>query len=279
MELVRAVVLGFIQGATEFIPISSSGHLVIVPWLLGWPHSSLLFDAIVHWGTLVAILLVFWRDFWAMLIAGTQSVFQRSLTNPMARLAWFIVVGTIPAALFGLFFKDFIEGLFEGAGAPLVAGASLIVTAGLLGGSEQMTKRLASAKNLDQMGWRDALVVGCAQVVALLPGVSRSGSTIAAGLAQGIQREAAARFSFLLGTPAFLGAGLLQMVDAMAEDSSAVAAQAPYLVAGFVVSAVVGFAAIRFMLAYLRSNSLYAFAIYCFVAGATVIGIYFLSFG
>lgn len=277
MELIRAVVLGLLQGATEFIPVSSSGHLVIVPWLLGWPHSSLLFDAIVHWGTLVAIFLVFWRDFWGMIVAGVQSIFKFSLADPMARLAWFIVVGSIPAAVFGLLFKDFIEGLFEGEIAPLVAGVSLLITAALLSGSEQMTKRLDNEKSLEDMGWADAIFVGVAQVLALLPGVSRSGSTIAAGLGRGITREAAARFSFLLGTPAFLGAGLLQIGDALAEDPSVLTNQAPELIVGFIVSAITGFAAIRFMLAYLRKYKLYVFAAYCLVAGLAVIGLYMFS--
>lgn len=279
MELIRAVILGLIQGATEFIPVSSSGHLVIVPWLLGWPHSSLLFDAIVHWGTLVAIFAFFWRDFWAMIVAGFTSIFKFSLADPMARLAWFIVVGSIPAAFFGLTFESFIEGLFEGSIAPLVAGVSLLVTASLLSGSEIMTKRLASqsrpARTIEQMGWGDAIFIGVAQVLALLPGVSRSGSTIAAGLGRGIQREAAARFSFLLGTPAFLGAGLLQISDAISEDPAQLLSEAPALGVGFIVSAITGFFAIRFMLAYLRKYSLYLFAGYCLVAGLTVIGLYF----
>lgn len=274
MELIRAVILGFVQGATEFIPVSSSGHLVIIPWLLGWTHSSLLFDAIVHWGTLVAIFLVFWRDFWQMITAGLQSIFKRSLADPMARLAWFIVVGSVPAAVFGLAFEDFIESLFEGEIAPLVAGVSLLITAGLLSGSELMTKRLSNTREVESMKWADAIVIGLAQVLALLPGVSRSGSTIAAGLARGITRESAARFSFLLGTPAFLGAGLLQIGDALAEDASVLAMEGPALIAGFVVSAITGFVAIRFMLAYLRNNSLYAFATYCLAAGLAVIGLY-----
>lgn len=276
MELIRAVILGFIQGATEFIPVSSSGHLVVVPWLLGWPASSLLFDAIVHWGTLLAIILVFWRDFLLMIRAGVQSIFRLSLSDPMARLAWFIVVGTIPAALIGLRYEDFIESLFEGRIAPLIAGTSLLITAALLSGSEVMISRMSQTRRLDTMKWIDAIVIGLAQVLALLPGVSRSGSTIAAGLARGIEREAAARFSFLLGTPAFLGAGLLQLTGALSENPAALAEQAPALVTGFIVSAITGFAAIRFLLAYLRKNSLYLFAGYCLIAGLVVIGLYYV---
>lgn len=279
MDIIKAAILGFIQGATEFIPVSSSGHLVIVPWLAGWEHSSLLFDAIVHWGTLAAIIAVFWRDFWEMVVAGVQSIFKLSLADPMARLAWFIVVGSIPAAVFGLTFEENIESLFEGKIAPLVAGVSLLITAGLLFGSERLTKRIADrgieARDETQMGWLDAIVIGLAQVLALLPGVSRSGSTIAAGLGRGMQREAAARFSFLLGTPAFLGAGLLQISDALSENSGQLAAEGPALLVGFAVSAITGFVAIRFMLAYLRRNNLYLFAGYCLVAGLAVIGLYF----
>lgn len=277
MEIIRAIILGIVQGATEFIPVSSSGHLVIIPWLLGWPHSSLLFDAIVHWGTLVAILLFFWRDFWEMFVAGIQSIFKLSLADPMARLAWFIVIGSIPAAVFGLLFKDFIESLFEGEIAPLIAGVSLLITAALLSGSELMTRRLDNRREVDEMSWADAIFIGIAQVLALLPGVSRSGSTIAAGLSRGITREAAARFSFLLGTPAFLGAGLLQIGDALAEDPSVLTAQAPVLIAGFVVSAITGFASIRFMLNYLKEHNLYLFATYCLLAGLAVIGLFIIA--
>lgn len=279
MDIIKAAILGFIQGATEFIPVSSSGHLVIVPWLAGWEHSSLLFDAIVHWGTLAAIIAVFWRDFWEMVVAGVQSIFKFSLADPKARLAWFIVIGSIPAAVFGLAFEENIESLFEGQIAPLVAGVSLLITAGLLFGSERLTKRIidrgVNARDETQMNLMDAIVIGVAQVLALLPGVSRSGSTIAAGLGRGMQRDAAARFSFLLGTPAFLGAGLLQISDAISENSGQLAAEGPALLVGFAVSAITGFAAIRFMLAYLRRNNLYLFAGYCLVAGLAVIGLYF----
>ena len=277
-EIIKAIVLGFVQGATEFIPVSSSGHLVIVPWLLGLGHSTLLFDAVVHWGTLVAIVLIFWRDFWSMFLAAIQSLLSRSLQDANARLAWFVVLGSIPAAVGGLLFEQWIESLFTGTAAPLVAGTFLLVTAMLLGGSELMTARLQGRKSESEMTLVDTMAIGCAQVVALLPGVSRSGSTIAAGLTRGLTREAAARFSFLLGAPIFFGAGLLQLAKALGEDAGNVAAQAPALIVGFLVSAVTGFIAIRFLLAYLRNNNLYLFAIYCFVAGLIVIGLYSAGF-
>lgn len=275
-EIFRALVLGVVQGATEFIPVSSSGHLVVVPWLLGWHQdeaSALLFDTVLHWGTLLAIFVFFWRDFLAIAKATLGSLVSRSLADVNARLGWFIVIGSIPAAVTGLLFKDFFEGLFN---APLAAGLFLLVTAALLAGSEQMTRHLHSRNRLDCLSWMDTVVIGLAQAIALAPGISRSGSTIAAGLARGVRRDAAARFSFLLGTPAFLGAGLLQMTDALSANSSAVLAQAPALIVGFVASAISGFLAIRFLLSYLRTRSLYVFAVYCALLGVFVIVLSFV---
>ncbi|MCX6042777.1 MAG: undecaprenyl-diphosphate phosphatase, partial [Caldilinea sp.] len=206
IDLIQAVILGFVQGATEFVPVSSSGHLVLVPWLLGWPAPSLLFDTLLHWGTLVAVLIVFWREFLSMGSAWVQSIARRSLADPDARTAWFIVVGTLPAVAAGLLFDDLLESFFLN---PLAVGCFLLVTAVLLWLSEQLVLRSGGGRALTQMQWLDAAAIGVAQALALLPGVSRSGSTIAAGLARGIRRDQAARFSFLLGTPAILGAGLL----------------------------------------------------------------------
>ncbi len=259
-EFIKAIVLGIVQGATEFIPVSSSGHLVIVPWLLGWEHSGLLFDTVLHWGTLVAIFAVFWRDFVAIITASLLSIVRRSLADPNARLGWFIVVGSVPAAVTGLMLKDFIESLFA---SHLAAAGFLLVTAALLAGSELLAARVQQNKLTEQMSWGDAIVIGLAQAIALAPGISRSGSTIAAGLARGMNRAAAARFSFLLGTPAFFGAGLLQFSDALATDPAMLTAQLPILAVGFVASAISGFITIRFLLSYLRSNTLYVFATYC----------------
>lgn len=276
-EIIKAIVLGIVQGTTEFIPVSSSGHLVIVPWLLGWPPSSLLFDAILHWGTLLAILLIFRQDFIGMFRSVLRSITTRTLDDE-ARLAWLIVIGTIPAAAIGFLFEDRIEAIFASSYAPLVAGVSLIITAGLLAGSEQLTHRLSNPHELPRMTQRDAITIGCAQVIALLPGVSRSGSTIAAGLTRNLRRDAAARFSFLLGAPVFFGAGLLQLVDALSGEASGTIETIPALLVGFVVSAVTGFIAIRFLLAYLRTNNLYPFATYCLIVGCLVIGLVLLGF-
>lgn len=270
-DLVRAFVLGVVQGATEFIPVSSSGHLVIVPWILGWGPSGLLFDTMVHAGTLISIIFVFWRDFLAIIRASLLSLVRRSLADPNARLGWYIVVGSIPAGVVGILFKDVFEGLFTSPGA---AGGFLLVTAALLAGSEQLAARLSQSqrgKSQEQMNWTDAIVIGLAQALALAPGISRSGSTIAAGLIRGINRSDAARYSFLLGTPAFLGGALLEAADAMSTDMATFTSQLPMLMVGLVASAVAGILAIRFLLAFLRRRSLYPFAIYCLVTGLLVI--------
>jgi undecaprenyl-diphosphatase len=271
-EILQAIVLGLVQGATEFIPVSSSGHLVIVPWLLGWEKPSLLFDTVLHWGTLLAIALVFWRDFLNIIVASLRSIGQRSLADPDARLGWYIVVGSIPAALTGLLLKDQIEDLFA---SPAAAGGFLLITAALLIGSEQLARQHHRRKTTDGLTWTDTIIIGLAQAIALAPGISRSGSTIAAGLARGVRREDAARFSFLLGTPAFLGAGLLALGDALATDPAVVTAQLPMLLVGFLFSALSGFVAIRFLLAYLRTRTLSIFAIYCILMAMVVLALSF----
>ncbi len=263
-EFIQAIVLGIVQGATEFIPVSSSGHLVITPWVFGWGPSTLLFDTVLHWGTLLSIGVIFWRDFVDMAVAMLGSLRRRSLADTNARLGWLIVLGSVPAALSGLLFQDFFEALFS---RPATVGFALLITAGILAGSEQLVRRRQDFRPLDQLTLMDALVIGLAQAVALVPGISRSGATIATGLGRGIRRDQAARFSFLLGAPAFFGAGLLQLVDALAVDPAAVRAELPYLVVGFLASAVMGFVAIRFLLRYLRQHTLYVFSVYCLIVG------------
>ena len=275
-EILQAIFLGFVQGATEFIPVSSSGHLVIIPWLLGWernPQVGLFFDTILHWGTLVAIFVVFWRDFWTMFVAALKSIGNRSLADSQARVAWYIVIGSIPAAVLGLTFTDFFSRLYM---EPLAAGIALLVTAGLLAGSEQLVKRAEQLRDLDQLSLRDSIFIGLAQGFALIPGISRSGSTIAAGLSRGIRRDEAARFSFYLGTPAFLGAGLLQTIEVTSIPGVDVGAMAPALIAGFLAAAITGVIAIRFLLAYLRKHSLYVFSVYCAVVGLLTIIVTFV---
>jgi undecaprenyl-diphosphatase len=257
MNLFQALFLGLLQGATEFLPVSSSGHLVLVPWLLRWDSPGLAFDAVVHWGTALAVIACFWRD-WVTLI---RAAFRRR-GDPCGRpanLAWLILLGTLPAMFAGWLLGDFFEGMFA---RPVAAAALLLVTAALLTASERFGRH---ARDLDTLTWSDALLVGFAQALAIFPGLSRSGATIAAALARGLKREPAARFSFLLATPVILGAGLLKVVD-LAQVGD-LAAQFPALVVGFLAAALIGFGCIRFLLRYLQRHRLYPFAIYCAVMG------------
>lgn len=268
MDIVQAFVLGIVQGATEFIPVSSSGHLVLVPWLLYWPEPGLVFDTIVHWGTLVAVLAVFWRDIVALTRAWARSLVERSLNQTEARLAWLIIVGTLPAALMGFLWKDFFESLF---GSPGWVAALLLVTGMLLALSERLGKR---QRSMGDLSWLDSVLIGLAQGLAIAPGISRSGATIAMGLLRGVKREAAARYSFLLATPIIFGAGLLPLADLF--RSEAVGAQSPSLVVGFLAAAVSGYLCIRFLLAYLQRGRLYVFAAYCWLAGSASLTIFLM---
>jgi undecaprenyl-diphosphatase len=183
-------------------------------------------------------------------------------------LGWYIVVGSIPAVVAGILFNDFFEALFS---SPFAVGFFLLFTAAILAGSEQLAKHEKSKDDLTTMHWRQAILIGLAQAVALAPGISRSGSTMAAGLATGLRRAEAARFSFLLGTPIFFGAALLQLIEAMKVSPSEVTAHVPELLIGMAISAIVGYLAIRILLAYLRNHSLYIFSIYCLIVGLLVI--------
>jgi undecaprenyl-diphosphatase len=268
MNLFKAVFLGVLQGATEFLPVSSSGHLVLVPWLLGWAPSGLAFDAVVHWGTALAVVIYFWRD-WVTLAEATvrflMQAFNLRERQPQvaedARLVGLIIVGTIPGALLGYLLEDFFEQMFA---RPAAAAGFLLVTAALLIASERLGRR---ERELEGLRWLDGLIIGLAQAMAIFPGISRSGATIAAGLVQGLKREPAARFSFLLSTPIIFGAGLLKVVDLA--QMGGLAAQIPTLIAGFVAAVIVGLGCIHFLLSYVQRHRLYIFAAYCAIAGIT----------
>jgi undecaprenyl-diphosphatase len=273
MDIIQSIILGIIQGATEFIPVSSSGHLVLVPWALGWPSPGLFFDTMLHWGTLAAVITYFWREWLAVIRAFFSSLFGRGswssapggrLAHPDSRLAWGIILGTIPAVVLGFLFEDFFESLF---GTPLAVGVFLLVTAVILTLSEKLGRRVRS---LAQLNMPDALLVGLAQAASIAPGISRSGATIAAGLARGYQREDAARFSFMLSAPIIFGAGVLQLFDVV-RGAEVVTSSAASVIAGTVAAGVTGYLVIRFLLNYLRRGSLYVFAVYCAIEGMIVI--------
>jgi undecaprenyl-diphosphatase len=264
MSWFEALILGLIQGLTEFLPISSSGHLVLVPAVLGWETAPLVFDTTVHLGTLLALLVVFWRDLVGLLTAWWQGLRRRQpFATVESRLAWWIILGTIPGVLAGLLLENTFEDLF---GSPHAAGAFLLLTAALLTLAEVLGRR---QRELKETGWLDALLIGLGQAAAIAPGLSRSGTTIAVGMFRHLTREAAARFSFLLAVPIVAGAGLAQLAKWVLDGGGQ--AQALPLLIGFLGAALAGYAAIRLLLAYLRRRPLYPFAIYCAVVGVLAI--------
>lgn len=263
MTLWQAILLGILQGATEFLPVSSSGHLVIVPHLLGWPDPGLALDTILHLGTLVAILVYFWSDLWRLARAALKSLRTRQLDDPDARLAWAIVVATIPGAVLGVLLEDFFGQLF---GMPKVVAGFLLVTAVLLLVSEYLSKRELP---ITAMSWWHALWIGLAQALAIAPGLSRSGATIAAGLLLGYRREDAARFSFLLAVPIVLGGGLYQVYKVLRAGADVV--QLQVFGVGFLAAAITGYLAIAGLLMLVRRRSLWPFALYCATFGALVL--------
>lgn len=260
MGLFEAIILGIVQGLTEFLPISSSGHLVLLPAVLGWTSPPLVFDTTVHLATLIAVLAVFWRDVLKILTGWVRGLINRQpLETTESRLGWWIILGTIPGILTGLFLEEQIEFLFTSHTA---AGIFLLVTALILILAELLGRR---QKGLSEITWRDSLLIGIGQACAIAPGLSRSGTTIFAGMLTGLNRETAARFSFILSIPIITGAGLVQFFNLI--DEGNLLAEAPVLLAGFATAAISGYIAIRLFLNYLRKRPLYPFAVYCVVVG------------
>lgn len=261
MTLLQSIILGIIQGLTEFLPISSSAHLVIAPYLFGWEipaQAGFIFDVLVQLGTLLAVIFYFRKDLYQIIVAVINGlIHRRPFTEPMSRLGWFLIIATIPAVIAGVLFKDLVERAF---GNPLAAGLFLLVTAALLVIAERVGKR---NRSINSISWLDALIVGLFQAISLFPGISRSGSTITGGMIRNLDRPSAARFSFLMSVPVMLGAGALAMVDLIKSPSFTM--QIPTLIVGFIAAAVVGYLSIRWLLSYLIMHPLYFFAIYCLV--------------
>lgn len=256
-EMLRAIILGIVQGITEFLPISSDGHLVIVTALLErWlgvasqqDKSDLHFDVVLHIGTLGSIVVVYWRELWALRLNW--------------RLCGLIVLATIPAGVAGLTLKSVVKEAFD---SPLIAGIGLLITAAILLIGQKFARE---GRSLDAMTHRDALAIGFLQALAIAPGVSRSGTTISAGLMTGLRRDTAATFSFLIAVPVIAGAVLVTLKDVFAGEESA--GRFDVLCVGTAVSFVVGWAALRGLLAVLARGKFHWFAYYCIVVGTAVI--------
>jgi undecaprenyl-diphosphatase len=262
MDIIQAVVLGIVQGLTEFLPVSSSGHLVLLQKIFGINTPPLLYDTLLHVGTLAAVFVVLWKDIFDIL---------KKIIQP---LTLYLIIATIPIVIVALVLGDTIEHAFE-SGQYL--GFCFLITTALLVFAELLSRRAMSEKNLKEngkMGWNDALSIGVMQAVAIAPGISRSGATISAALFRRLDRDFAARFSFLLSIPAILGALVLQTKDLIKNgnvEASPETVGAAAIITGTLTAAVVGFFAVKWMLKIIREKSLYGFAIYTGVLGILVL--------
>ncbi len=266
--ILQAILMGIVQGLTEFLPISSSGHLVLLPYVAGWDDpliTSLAFSVVLHLGTLVALLAYFWRDWVRLVPAGLAVLRDRSFRgDPDRKLAWLIAATMPPAIVAGVLLNDFFE---EEVRQPLLVAAMLVVGAAIIWLADRLG---AKDRGMERLGFGGAFAIGCAQAVALVPGISRSGISISAGLALGLTREAAARFSFLMATPIIAGAGAWETRKLISGEAGVPLDLAP-LVAGFAAAALSGFLAIAWLLRFLRSHPMTVFVAYRLILAAVIV--------
>jgi undecaprenyl-diphosphatase len=258
MNILEAILLGIVQGLTEFLPISSSGHLVLLQKMLGIDEPTILFDTMLHVGTLIAVFAVLWQDVWKL------------LKKPFQKMTGLLIIATIPTVIFALLFNDFIEDAFHSA---RFLGFEFLITAAALIIAEFLSRRSGETKDEDKMNWLDALIIGVMQALSIIPAVSRSGMTLSGALSRKLDRGLAARFSFLLSIPAILGALVFQAKDLFGETSANVEAGIGIIpmIAGVAAAAIVGFLSIRIMLKIVKEKSLIGFAIYVAVLGVLII--------
>lgn len=263
MTIFHSIVLGVIQGLTEFIPVSSTAHLLIGQAILGLPSDERIFsfNVIIQLGTVLAMLLFFWRDLLDILRAFFRGLAERKpFQTHDALLGWLVIVATVPALIVGFLLKDMMDTLFRNP--VLIAGVRLLVSAVLLGLVEYIGRR---ERNLESASWMDAVVIGVFQTLAIFPGASRSGSSIAGGILRGFDRPSAARMAFLMSAPILTAAGLYESVQVILMPNTT--EFLPYLLVGFITAGVVGWLSIEWLMGYLRNHSLYIFAGYCTLIG------------
>jgi undecaprenyl-diphosphatase len=272
VSLLQIIVLAVVQGLTEFLPISSTAHLILVPWLLGWQDQGLTYDVALHAGTLLAVLTYFAREWWTLLsvtlsriVRGSSSA-ESPLAGYDARLLAILAVSTVPGGLAGLFVEDYAESLFR---SPMLVAFMLMVVSGVMWLAD---RRAQLVRRVDSVTFTDGLIIGAAQAVAVIPGTSRAGITIAAGLFRDLNREAAARFSFLLATPVIGGAALKKAYDVWQAGWPAGLSAFDFAL-GIAVSAAVGYAAIAFLLRYLQVRTLKIFIAYRLALGVIILGV------
>jgi undecaprenyl-diphosphatase len=253
MTISHSIILGIVQGIAEFLPISSSAHLVFIPWIFNWPVHTLTFDVALHIGTLFALLFFFWREWWGII---------------RSRLVWLLILGCIPGGIAGLVGEKYFEETFRG---PLTIAIFMIGLALLLWAAEVYSQK---KKDLTAVSWIDSLVIGTSQALALMPGVSRSGITMTTGLFMGLKRKTAAKFSFLLSAPIIFGAGVYKGYGLL-KHGLPVDERLPFLV-GMITAAVVGYFAIKYLLQYLQKNTFYLFIWYRIIVGVMLIVLFLL---
>lgn len=263
MSFFQSVVLGIIQGLTEFIPVSSTAHLLIGQYLLGIPAGDQIFsfNVIIQMGTVLAMLLFFWRDLLTIVRAFFQGIWNRKpFETHNSLVGWLVIVATIPALIVGFLVKDILDAMFKNP--ILVAGLRLVMSAMLLAIVERLGRR---DRKLETASWMDAIAVGFFQILAIFPGASRSGSTIAGGILRGFDRPSAARLAFLMSAPILTAAGLYETWEVVRMPGTT--EFLPYLALGFVTAGVVGWLSIKWLMAFLQEHSLYIFAGYCAIVG------------
>lgn len=271
MSWLEAVVLALVQGVTEFLPVSSSAHLLLVPFLFGWEDQGLAFDVAVHLGTLVAVISYFWRDIKPMIYHGLQTLTPHPKPDPegYGRLAWGVVIATLPIGVFGLLLSDFVE---ENLRSVLVLALATILFGVVLGYAEKIYPKTAVRKDLTQLTWQSALSFGLAQCLAMIPGTSRSGITLTAGLFLGFSKEAAAKFSFLMSIPTILLAGLLQTAKLF---QSALPVDWGAMGIGVLVSMLAGYACIKLFMQALSKIPLMVYVYYRLALGVALLWLYY----
>ncbi|MBQ2962942.1 undecaprenyl-diphosphate phosphatase [Methanobrevibacter sp.] len=268
MDIFQAIIIGLVQGLTEFLPVSSSAHLIFAQQALGVADVGLAFDVLLHLGTLVAVIAYFYHDviemikgFLSSLIDLKEGKFIPEIKkDPYKKLAWLTILATIPVGVVGVLFNDIIEEMFTGLTIPAFL---LLITGCLLYASQRMNSGRINVTNLSV---KEALIMGCGQAIAILPGLSRSGTTIASGLFAGLDKEFAAKFSFIISIPAILGAAVFQL-----KDLGSANVEMGACIAGFIVAVISGYFAISFLLKIVREKSLDIFAYYCWIVGMIVL--------
>jgi len=281
MEIIQAIILGIVQGLTEYIPISSSAHLIIIPWLFNWTDpaiTSLSFDVALHLGTLVAVLWFFARDWVRLIRAWFISIKERKIAgDPDRRLAWYIVLGCIPGGIAGVLAESKIDQWFHQPNTPISKNAILVlaIIILLLAFALLIAEKLAKhTRSMEGLTFKDVVIIGLSQALAVFPGVSRSGSTITAGLALGLKREDAARFSFLLGAPIIAGAGAKGLIDLI--QAGFTGNELILFPIGIVVAAITGYFCIKYLLTYLQKHSTDIFVYYRWALAGLIVLVAFL---